>query len=164
MKKLIIVIGLVLVICLLVPVSCASPKPAPAPAPPPPEIVTPPYPYPALAPAPAPAPTPRSAPVPSEAESLVGEATERMIVRTAEIALVVNDVAIALDRVADLAESLDGYVVYSKRWKEEERLVGIVTIRVLAEDFGDAMESLRRLAVDVTHEETSAKDITRGVC
>ncbi|MBA7662013.1 hypothetical protein ES703_70036 [subsurface metagenome] len=29
-----------------------------------------------------------------------------------------------------------------------------------AEDFGDAMESLRRMAVDVTHEDTSAKDVT----
>jgi len=83
-----------------------------------------------------------------------------MIVRTAEIALVVNDVAIALDQVADLAESLGGYVVSSKRWKEDERLAGIITIRVPAEDFGDAMESLRRLAVDVTHEDTSAKDVT----
>ncbi|MBA7527912.1 hypothetical protein ES705_20092 [subsurface metagenome] len=83
-----------------------------------------------------------------------------MIVRTAEIALVVNDVAIALDRVADLAENLDGYVVSSKSWKENERLVGIITIRVPAEDFGAAMESLHRLAVDVTHEDTSAKDVT----
>jgi hypothetical protein len=81
-------------------------------------------------------------------------------VRTAEIALVVNDVAIALDRVTDLAENLGGYVVSSKRWKEEERLIGIITIRVPAEDFGGAMEALRRLAVDVTHEDTSAKDVT----
>ena len=80
--------------------------------------------------------------------------------RTAEVALVVNDVAIALDRVADLAENLGGYVVSSKRWKEGERLVGIITIRVPAEDFGGAMESLHRLAVDVTHEDTSAKDVT----
>ena len=92
----------------------------------------------------------------------VGEtwATERMIVRTAEIALVVNDVALALERVADLAEGLDGYVVSAKRWKEKERVIGIITIRVPAEDFDDAMEALRRMAVDVTHEDTSAKDVT----
>ncbi len=84
----------------------------------------------------------------------------RMIVRTAEIALVVNDVAIALERVADLAENLGGYVVSSKKWKEGERLVGIITIRVPAEDFGAAMASLYRMAVDVNHEETLAKDVT----
>jgi len=86
---------------------------------------------------------------------------ERMIVRTAEIALVVSDVAIALDQVADLAEGFGGYVVSSTRWKEEEiRFVGIITIRVPAEDFGEVMDVLRGLAVDVTHEETSAQDVT----
>lgn len=84
----------------------------------------------------------------------------RMIVRTAEIALVVNDVAAALGRVADLAESLGGYVVSSKSWKEDERLIGIITFRVPAEDFGDAMGSLHRMAVDVNYEETLAKDVT----
>jgi len=149
LKKLII--GLVLVMCLLVPVSCGAP-PSPAPMPPPPTPT----------PTPTPRPVPPVPPLPSEAETLVGQpwATERMIVRTAEIALVVNDVAIALDQVADLADSLGGYVVSSKRWKEEERLVGIITIRVPAEDFGAAMESLRGLAVDVTREDTSAKDVT----
>jgi len=92
----------------------------------------------------------------------VGEswATERMIVRTAEISLVVADVPIALDQITALTESFDGYVVSSQRWKEDERLAGIITIRVPAEDFSDAMEALRRLAVDVTHEETSSKDVT----
>ena len=148
MKKLII--GLILVMCLLASSSCAAPPPTPMPTP----IPT---------PMPTPAPVePSQIPITEEGalESIPELGETRMIVRTAEIALVVNDVAIALDRVADLAENLGGYVVSSKRWKEEERLVGIITIRVPAEDFGDVMESLRRLAADVTHEETSAKDVT----
>lgn len=157
MKKLTIVIGLILVTSLLVSFSCAAP-PVPTPTP-----------VPAPAPAPMPAPAapvePTKVPITEEGALVVMSETgepwaTRMIVRTAEIALVVNDVAIALDRVADLAENLGGYVVSSKRWKEEERLVGIITIRVPAEDFGDAMEALRGLAVDVTHEDTSAKDVT----
>jgi len=87
-------------------------------------------------------------------------ASERMIVRTAEISLVVNDVAIALDQVAVLAENLGGYVVSSTRWEQEERLAGIITIRVPAEDFGDAMEALHGLAVDIAREDTSARDVT----
>jgi len=155
MKRLII--GLMLVVTLLVPVSCAEAAPREEQ-----ESV------------PGPSivdemveerPEPTTPPVIEEVVmpmSEVGQdwATERMIVRTAEIALVVNDVAIALDRVTDLAENLGGYVVSSKRWKEEERLAGIITIRVPAEDFGDAMEALRKLAVDVTHEDTSSKDVT----
>lgn len=156
MKKLII--GTVLAMLLVVPVSCAEAAPREeqlsVPGPSVDEIDE------AAAkrePAPEEAVMPTVTPM-----SEVGQAwaTERMIVRTAEIALVVNDVAIALDRVTDLAENLGGYVVSSKRWKEEERLAGIITIRVPAEDFGDAMEALRKLAVDVTHEDTSSKDVT----
>ncbi|MBA7468790.1 hypothetical protein ES707_04043 [subsurface metagenome] len=165
MKKLMTIIGLVLVICLLASFSCAKPPP-PAPYPagePPPAPAPAPQVIPSPTPTPTPAPAPRPAPVPppSEAETLVGEPwAERMIVRTAAISLVVNNVATTLDRVADLAESLGGYVVSSKRWKEDERLVGIITIRVPAEDFGDAMGSLHSMAVDITHEDTSAKDVT----
>jgi len=164
MKKLIIVF--LLVTFLLITAACAkapapAPMPAPAPAPrPAPSIEIPP---PMPAPAPAPRPTQTAAPAPSppeQDETSQSWAGERMIVRTAEIALVVNDVAITLDRVADFAENLGGYVVSSKRWKEDERLVGIITIRVPADDFGDAMEALRRMAVDVTREDTSAKDVT----
>ena len=164
MKKLTVILGLVLVMCLLVPVSCGKP-------PPPPEVVPAPRPAPAPAPAPAP-PAPGTEPVrptriPITEEGAVERMPElgqpwatRMIVRTAAISLVVNDVAIALDRVADLAENLDGYVVSSKRWAQGERLFGVITIRVPAEDFREAMAALRGMAVEITHEDISAKDVT----
>jgi len=87
-------------------------------------------------------------------------ATERMIVRTGDMSLVVVDVPIALDQITELTEYFGGYVVSSKRWREGERLVGTITIRVPAEDFGNAMAALRALAVDVTHEATLSKDVT----
>lgn len=84
----------------------------------------------------------------------------RMIVRSADMSLVVNDVAAALDQITDLAENAGGYVVSSQRWQDDERLAGTITIRVPADGFGDAMAALRSLAVDVTHENTSARDVT----
>jgi len=163
MKRLIM--GLILMLCLLVAVSCAGPPPpAPMPAP-------------APAPAPMPAPTPTPAPPPEPVRptqipiteegavvkmSELGQtwATERMIVRTAAMSLVVVDVPGTIDQITRLAEDFDGYVVSSERWRQGERLFGIITIRVPAEDFGDAMKALRGLAVDVTREETSSKDVT----
>jgi hypothetical protein len=86
---------------------------------------------------------------------------DRMIVRTADMSLVVNDVATALDQIAGLAEDLGGYVVSSRRWQEDEdRLGGSISIRVPAGDFGGAMEALRNLAVEVTNEDTTARDVT----
>ena len=74
--------------------------------------------------------------------------------------LVVEDVPIALDQITHLAEGFDGYVVSSKRWEEGERLAGTITIRVSAEHFDDVIRALRELAVDVTSEDTSSKDVT----
>ena len=83
-----------------------------------------------------------------------------MIVRTGAMRLVVNDVPVALDRIAELAEDFDGYVVSSEKWKEGERLVGRITIRVVAEHFHDAILALREMAVEVRSEETGSQDVT----
>ena len=87
-------------------------------------------------------------------------ATERMIVRTGNMMLVVEDVPVAIDQITWMADSFDGYVVSSRVWKEGERLVGSIAIRVLAEHFDDALRALRDLAVDVTSESASSKDVT----
>ncbi len=83
-----------------------------------------------------------------------------MIVRSADMSLVVNDVAATLNQIAGLAENIGGYVVSSQRWRDDDRLAGAITIRVPADDFGDIMGALRDLAVDVTNENTSARDVT----
>ncbi len=173
MKKLII--GLLLIMLLVVSVSCAkapSPAPMPAPAPAPMPVPRPaPAPTPSPVPAPSiiipsPAPAPPPAPMPpredvvQKAGALPAAAEERMIVRTGNMWLVVNDVPIALDQITELAEGFDGYVVFSNRWKEGERLAGAITIRVPAEHFDDATRALRGLAVEVTSESTSSQDVT----
>ena len=83
-----------------------------------------------------------------------------MIVRTGDMSLVVVDVAIAIERIAVFAVSYDGYVVSSNSWREGDRLVGNIAIRVDAERFDDAIRALRQLAVEVTQESTSSKDVT----
>jgi len=109
---------------------------------------------------PAPAPAP-----PREEEAVVTEAgqpwdIERMIVRTGNMQLVVEDVRTSIDRITELTESLEGYVVSSRSWKEGERLIGAIAIRVPAEDFNYTMSVLRGLAVEVLSESTSSKDVT----
>ncbi|MFC1982063.1 DUF4349 domain-containing protein [Chloroflexota bacterium] len=86
--------------------------------------------------------------------------TERMIVRTGNMWLVVDDIPVVLDRIATLAEEFDGYVVSSRRWEEEERLAGTISIRVAAEYFDDVTRVLRGLAVEVTSEDTYSRDVT----
>ncbi|MFC1966702.1 DUF4349 domain-containing protein [Chloroflexota bacterium] len=160
MKRLIVmIVGLLLVVALLVPVSCAR---APVG-----ESV--PGSYPAPTATPTPAPTPRPTIVPPSPPPGVGGVsvvtgyggdTERMIVRTGSLSLVVNDVSVAIDQINKIADSFEGYVVSSNVWKEDERLAGAISIRVPAEHFDNVMRALRGLAVDVTSEDTSSKDVT----
>ncbi len=157
MKKLMVIIGLLLVVALLVPVSCSGAAlesgegevgsvPAPEVKGRGEEVMT------------------EEATPPTEiTQGLdVGEqwATERMIVRTGNMWLVVEDVPVAIDQITGMAEGFEGYVVSSSMWKEGERLVGRIAIRVPAECFDDTVRALRELAVDVTSEDASSKDVT----
>ncbi len=159
MKHKLVTLGVaVAVIVSLVVVGCAKPAPAPPPGP---------APRPAPAPTPAPAPAPPPAPPAPKEEALVemsavGQpwATERMIVRTGDISLIVEDVPAAMDQITKLTASFWGYVVSSKSWREGERLAGAIAIRVPAEHFDDAIKALRELAVEVTSENTYSKDVT----
>jgi PKD repeat protein len=83
-----------------------------------------------------------------------------MIVRTGNISLLVEDVTDAIDNIAALADSYKGYVVSSSSWKEGERLVGFITIRVPAERYNEATMALRDMAVEVTSESSSSTDVT----
>ncbi|MDH5696293.1 MAG: DUF4349 domain-containing protein [Dehalococcoidia bacterium] len=148
MKRLII--GLVLVSLLLVPVSCAKA----------PQEVAPP-----LMPAPSEAPPPMPAAMPEREEdyqvvTLPSAAEERMIVRTGEMSLVVEEVIQARDDIAQLAVSFDGYVVSSRISGEEEEMRGWISIRVPDEKFDQALVELRNLAVRVDSESTSSQDVT----
>ena len=85
---------------------------------------------------------------------------DRMIIRTANMQLVVDDVRDTIDKITGLAQNQQGYVVNSSSWKEGERVVGQITIRVPSADFDYAMSILRSMAVEVNSETTSAQDVT----
>ncbi|MFA5317212.1 MAG: DUF4349 domain-containing protein, partial [Dehalococcoidales bacterium] len=75
-----------------------------------------------------------------------------MIVRTANMELVVEDVALTIDEISNLADTFDGYVVTSRNWHVGERLVGNISIRVAVDYFDEAILALRGLAVEVNSE------------
>lgn len=142
MKRLIIGLGLALL--LLVPAACArAPESAPTPMP-----------------APVPSGLPETDEVYKSAGALPSEQGERMIVRSGDISLVVTDVTRSRDEIARLAVSLDGYVVSSRIWGEEQDTRGSISIRVPDEKFEQTLAELRSLAVRVTAESTNSRDIT----
>ena len=81
----------------------------------------------------------------------------RIIVRTADLSLVVDDVSGAIDEVSRMAESMGGWVVSSDRSTKHS---GFVSVRVPAESLEETIDELRELAVEVQSEMTTSKDVT----
>ncbi len=106
--------------------------------------------------APAPAPVPAPTPVPAED----GTQIDRLIVRNGDIVLVVEDVAQSIATITELTDNLGGYVVSSNSWRDGERTMGSISIRVPVETFEGALGALRSLAVEVNSEQTYGKDVT----
>ena len=147
MKKLMLIIAAVLVVCLLALVSCAKTPSEEAPS-----VET----MPVVIPE-GPVAPPE---VYEEAGALPSTAEERMIVRTGDMSLMVEDVVGARDEIAQLAVRFDGYVVSSRISGEEQDMRGWISIRVPDEKFDQALAELRELAVRVTSESTDSRDVT----
>ena len=81
----------------------------------------------------------------------------RIIVRTADMALVVDDVSRTIDDVSRLAERMGGWVVSSDRSTKHS---GFVSVRVPADSLEETIDDLRELAVEVQSEVTTSKDVT----
>ncbi|MBI4332621.1 MAG: DUF4349 domain-containing protein [Chloroflexi bacterium] len=110
--------------------------------------------------APAPGLAERSGPPQGGEGGELPPVSERRIVRTGNISLVVEDVVSARDRVAALAGSLGGYVVSSSFVGGEGDVSGVISIRVPGENFDRAVAELRAMALRVASESSTSKDIT----
>ncbi len=86
--------------------------------------------------------------------------TDRMVVRNANIQMVVSEIAATLNNIPQIAANYGGYVVNSQKWKEGDRNIGNVSIRILAENFDKAMADIRTQAKSITSESTSSQDVT----
>jgi len=87
-------------------------------------------------------------------------AAERMIVRTAQLSLVVKDTAASMDAVTTIAKELGGYVASASAWRQGEQLWGHMSVRVPANQFDTAMARFKELAVQVEKENISGQDVT----
>lgn len=85
---------------------------------------------------------------------------ERMVIKNASMALVVEDINASLKQIANLASVNGGYVVNSDIREDKSRLYGNISFRVSADKFDQTLQALRDLAVDIRSETTSGQDVT----
>ena len=97
----------------------------------------------------------------------------RMVIQTGSISMVVTEISVNVQKIADFTKSKNGWVVSSSVGDDEPKplpLAGTensgtptsayVTIRVPAENFDEAMDYIRSLAQKVKIESTQNQDIT----
>jgi len=88
------------------------------------------------------------------------DVSQRLIVRTANLSIVVKDTGAALDQIGALATQMDGFVVASQTSKVDQAMRGSITIRVPAEKFDDAIKQIEALATDVRNRDIKGQDVT----
>ncbi|MEJ2551852.1 MAG: DUF4349 domain-containing protein [Anaerolineales bacterium] len=108
---------------------------------------------------------PRDAPVYSMDNSTETSLNERIVIRNANLSLVVNDPTESSNQIAAMAEEMGGFVVNMNVYQttfdsgvEGER--ASITIRVPVERLDEALETIKAGAIEVRNETVSGQDVT----
>jgi hypothetical protein len=109
----------------------------------------------AIAPAPAGAPAQTAA----EGNAIAGDA-ERMIVRTADVSMIVADTEPVIQSITALVTAAGGYIADSKAWREQEQIRGQISARIPAEKLDGTLGAIKKLATRVERENIGGKDVT----
>jgi hypothetical protein len=104
----------------------------------------------------------------TESSSATGQTVqtqERMVIQTADLAIVVKDPRARMTEIGRMAQEMGGYVVSSNLYQSytnmgKEVPEATVVIRVPAEKLDEALVLIKKDAGDVTYENRSGQDVT----
>jgi large-conductance mechanosensitive channel len=88
-------------------------------------------------------------------------AQPRLIIRTADMSIVVSDTEQAMAGIAQMAEDNDGWIVSSNVFQfDETAKTGNMTVRIPADGFQSFIDAVQLMSVEVTRISTSGQDVT----
>lgn len=94
----------------------------------------------------------------------ISRASSRLIIKDAEIKLLVENTDVAIDRITQVVSDVGGYIISSrvwyKDWGDESYKYSNITIGVPADQFERSLSRLRGLALRVTDEKATGEDVT----
>lgn len=92
------------------------------------------------------------------------ERSNRMIVKNADVRLMVKDTDVAIDRATQIIGDAGGYIVSSRVWYQDyygnNLKYAAITIGIPVDEFENVLSRLRGLAVRVVDETASGDDVT----
>ena len=86
--------------------------------------------------------------------------TQRMVIKDAEMELLVDDTDIALARITQIAADYGGYIISSQSFFRDEIKFATIRIGVPSGNFETVMNNLRNVGIRVIKEEATGKDVT----
>jgi hypothetical protein len=96
--------------------------------------------------------------------SATDDSKGRMIVKNADMRLLVEDTPIAIDRLTQIVEDVNGYIISSRVWYQEQLeskyQFATLTIGVPVDDFELTLRRIRDISILVLDESTTGKDVT----
>jgi len=87
-------------------------------------------------------------------------ADERMIIRTATMAVIVEDTDKTLQSLNETVKSYKGYIADSRLWHENDQLLANVVLRVPAQSLDEFLSKVRGMVLKVDTENISGQDVT----
>jgi uncharacterized coiled-coil protein SlyX len=84
----------------------------------------------------------------------------RMIIKNAELSLLMEDVGSGIDRVTQVADDTFGYILSSRTWYQGSFQYATITIGVPVDEFENALRRLRGMAIKVQNETASGTDVS----
>ncbi len=94
------------------------------------------------------------------AASAVANVSERMIIRTVSMSVIVENTDVMLVEIQNLVKANGGYVAGSNRWLSGEQAYASVTLRVPADKLEAVLGVLRDSSITVENESSSGDDVT----
>jgi Domain of unknown function (DUF4349) len=92
------------------------------------------------------------------------ERSDRMIVKNADVRLMVKDTDVAIDRATQVVGDAGGYIVSSRVWYQDyygnSLKYATITVGIPVDEFERALIRLRDLAVRVVDENATGEDVT----
>lgn len=86
----------------------------------------------------------------------------RQVIRTADLAIVVDDTQAAMSQLQSLANAFGGYIASANLWQvKDDLLEGSVTLRVDARNFDEALDRIKQIALEVQRENIGSQDVTQ---
>ncbi len=102
--------------------------------------------------------------LPGSVAPVGGDLLRPMVIKNAELRLLVEDTTVASDRLTQVVEDLGGYIISSRRWVQEmygeNYQYASYTLGVPVDEFETALRRLRGLAIEVLDEVASGQDVS----